>query len=175
MMAKKRGEMSSSTHIQQGGCLCSAVRYQITAKPLRVNVCHCRFCQRATGGATLVEPIFESVHFELLRGSPKVYSHRSSGSGRLIHIHFCAECGTKLYLNFERRPDIMGLCAGTFDDPNWFDRSPHNTRHLFLAYAQKGSLIPPGYPAYVEHASTPDGEPTVPIIYSQVHTIGEDD
>jgi hypothetical protein len=35
-----------------GGCLCGAVRFQVTTEPLDAYYCHCRMCQR-TGGAPL--------------------------------------------------------------------------------------------------------------------------
>jgi hypothetical protein len=47
--------------VHEGGCLCGAVRYETLADPLRVTTCHCRFCQRATGSAYMVEPIFRTV------------------------------------------------------------------------------------------------------------------
>jgi hypothetical protein len=42
----------------EGGCLCGDIRYKTLADPLRVTICHCRFCQRFTGSSYLVEPIF---------------------------------------------------------------------------------------------------------------------
>ena len=33
-----------------GGCQCGAVRYALLALPLEVSVCHCRMCQKASGG-----------------------------------------------------------------------------------------------------------------------------
>src|SRR5207245_283236 len=32
-----------------GGCTCRGVRYRMKTKPLWVNCCHCRWCQRETG------------------------------------------------------------------------------------------------------------------------------
>ena len=47
--------------INEGGCLCGTVRYATKDDPVRVTFCHCRFCQRATGSAYLVEPIFRAT------------------------------------------------------------------------------------------------------------------
>jgi len=35
----------------QGGCICGAVRYECTDDPLFMLNCHCRYRQRASGGA----------------------------------------------------------------------------------------------------------------------------
>ena len=42
----------------EGGCLCGEVRFVADKEPMRVTVCHCHFCQRTTGTAYLVEPVF---------------------------------------------------------------------------------------------------------------------
>jgi hypothetical protein len=110
-----------STH--EGGCLCGDTRYRTTAEPLRVTICHCTFCQRFTGSAYLVEPIFNRADV-VFSGAPlKAYDHRSDSSSKRVTLRFCGRCGTTLYLDLERFPDILGLCGGTFDDPNWFERS----------------------------------------------------
>ena len=35
----------------KGGCFCGAVRYETVGKPVRVSLCHCRYCQLRTGTA----------------------------------------------------------------------------------------------------------------------------
>lgn len=157
----------------QGGCLCGAVRYATNAEPLRVTYCHCKFCQRATGSAYLVEPIFQESDFEIVSGKPSTYIHTSSGSGKQVIINFCSACGTKLFFEFERFAEIVGLFGGTFDDPNWFERSPKTSRHIFLDSAQAGTVIPAGFKTYRQHSILNDGSPLEPVIYSEPHTIAK--
>lgn len=145
--------------VHHGGCLCGEVRYRTTAKPVRVTICHCTFCQRLTGSAYLVEPIFrrEDVVFDGV--VTKTYDHKSDSSGKRITLHFCGKCATTVYLDLERFPQILGLCGGTFDDPNWFERSAEACRHIFTRSAQNGVVLPSGFPLYEEHALQLDGRP----------------
>lgn len=156
----------------EGGCLCGQIRYATLAKPSRVTVCHCKFCQRATGSAYMVEPIFAKDDLNLLTGSPKVFDQVSTGSGKTVHVHFCADCGTKLWLSFERFPDAIGVYAGTFDDPCWFSIEPATSKHIFLGAARSDSVIPQGLPTFLEHAMTNDGTPLEATIYTSHRKIG---
>jgi hypothetical protein len=159
--------------INQGGCLCGAVRYATRAEPVRVTYCHCKFCQRATGAAYMVEPVFLKADFTIASGKPATYTLASEGSGKQVTIHFCATCGTKLFLSFERFPQAFGVYGGTFDDPNWFERSPEMSKHIFLASAQNGTIIPAGISSYFEHAIHNDGTPIEPTTFGQPHTIDQ--
>ncbi len=154
-----------------GGCLCGGVRFATASAPVRITYCHCTFCQRATGSAYLVEPIFERTAFAVTEGQPKTYDHRSGGSGKIVTIHFCDKCGTKIFLGFERFTDVIGVFGGTFDDPNWFERAPENTRHIFLDVAQHGTVVPARMPTYGQHATLNDGTPLQPVIHEQPHTV----
>lgn len=148
-----------------GGCLCGEVRYECAVDPApRVTICHCTFCQRATGSPYLVLSIFEKEHFWLNTGTPRVYSSISEGSGKNIWINFCEICGTKLFLKLERNPSVVGVYSGTFDDPDWFDRSPDRTKIIFTDCAQTGSVIPAGYPTFSQHAQTKQGERIEPLV-----------
>lgn len=157
----------------QGGCLCGKLRYEVKAQPSRVTMCHCKFCQRATGGAYLVEPVFEAKDFAVISGSEKTYTHLSEGSGKEVYIHFCDNCGTKLFLTFERFPGFVGIYGGTFDDPNWFDLTPENSKHIFLGVAQRGTVIPPHINTFTEHATQRDGTPIAPTIFEVPEIIGK--
>lgn len=160
---------------EQGGCLCGEVRYEVRSSPSRVTVCHCRFCQRATGSAYLVEPIFDKSAFSLIKGETKIYRHRSEGSGQQVYVNFCNICGTKLFLAFDRWTDIVGVYGGTFDDPNWFERTPENSKQIFLGVAQHGTVIPPHIDTYEEHATTNEGTPIHPVVFAEPKIIGQSD
>lgn len=157
---------------QQGGCLCGGVRYEVAQPPLWVTVCYCRFCQKATGSDHMVEPIFERGDFAVIQGKPRCYTHVSAGSGQEVHVHFCPDCGTKLYLTFARWPDRLGVYAGSFDDPGWFPMTPENTKHIFTGAAARGTLIPAGYNTFSEHSATLAGEAIEPTVLDSVKEIG---
>jgi hypothetical protein len=165
--------MAAKSNIHQGRCLCGAVCYETLADPVRVTTCYCRFCQRATGSPVFIEPIFEEKDFRIVSGKTTVFQHRSEGSGKLIFVNFCATCGTKIYLGFERFPGVLGLYAGTFDDPGWFAIRADNSKHIFLDMALDGTIIPPGFTTYREHAQRNDGTPCTATVYDDFHMIGD--
>ena len=150
-----------------GGCLCGALRYRVCAAPLWVTACFCRFCQRATGASGMIEPIFDVTAFEMTQGTPARYTHVSGGSGKEVYVSFCSTCGTKTHLNFERWPDRLGIYAGTFDDPGWFEFTPENSKYIFLDEAVRGASVPAGFKVYRQHAAETDGTPIDPEILQE--------
>ena len=155
-----------------GGCLCGNVRFAVAGDPIGVTTCHCLFCQRATGSAYMVEPYFSRAVFSITSGSPATYDHRSEGSGKIVHIHFCAICGTKTHLTFERYPDDLSIYAGTFDDPHWFEIRPDNSKHVFLNTARYETIIPPHIEVYEQHRTLNDGTLLEPTVFEIPHVIG---
>src|SRR6188474_485332 len=141
------------SEVHLGGCLCGDIRYRTIGKPERTTVCHCTFCQRLTGTAFLVEPVFLKSNVEVERGAVQTYEHRSADHGRTLTISFCPRCGTHLSLRFERFPAMQGVCGGTFDDPNWFKPD----RHIFTRSAVDWMTFPAGVSCFEQHAINPDG------------------
>ena len=148
-----------------GHCLCGRVRYATGGEPLWITVCHCRFCQRATGSDRMIEPIFERHSFAFTRAEPQLFSTRSEGSGKAIHVHFCGTCGTKLALTFERWPDRIGIYVGTLDDPTSISETTENTKHIFVSEARPRTILPPGVKTFERHAIDDHGVPLGPTIH----------
>lgn len=148
-----------------GRCLCGQVTYDTGTEPLWITICHCRFCQRATGSDRMIQPVFERRDFTFSGVSPTVYSQPSEGSGKAINVHFCPQCGTKLALTFERWPDKIGLYIGTLDDPAAVKIQPDNCKHIFVSEAQSGTILPPGVKVFDRHVADVDGTPVEPTIH----------
>ncbi|HEV2595994.1 MAG TPA: GFA family protein [Sphingomicrobium sp.] len=110
----------------EGGCECGSVRYRMGDKPIFVNCCHCRQCQKITGSAFAINGMIESDRLELTEGGDKLARHE--GEAR------CNECGTLLWGEHSRFGDtIKFVRLGTLDegeriapDAHFFVRSKHS-------------------------------------------------
>ena len=158
---------------QEGGCLCGDVRFAVTDKPLRTTHCTCRFCQKMTGTPMNLLAGFQDEAFALVRGAPKVHTHVSAGSGKKMHLNSCPECATTMFVVLERYPGFVGVMAGAFDDPDWFDRTPETSKFIFTDNAMKGTLVRAGFPVYGQHAMQPDGTPCAATVFEHHHMVGE--
>jgi hypothetical protein len=104
-----------------GGCGCGAIRYECTAEPIEMFQCHCRDCQRATGGPFSCVVVVPEKSFKLTQGSLRYHFTQSAATGQ--HKRgFCAECGSRISggENAEGTSEIVGINAGSLDDPSWF-------------------------------------------------------
>jgi hypothetical protein len=84
-----------------GGCQCGSVRYQITANPLAVYVCHCTECQRQSGSAFALSLAVAREALVVVEGAPAVWRRELEG-GRIIDCLFCGACGVRLFHNRAR-------------------------------------------------------------------------
>jgi hypothetical protein len=99
----------------RGGCLCKAVRYQITAAPITTRVCWCRVCQYIGAGTATVNACFPRDAMTI-QGSLRDYESVAD-SGNVMHRRFCPACGTHLFSEAEARPHLIFVRAGTLDNP----------------------------------------------------------
>ena len=95
-----------------GGCLCGAVRYRVSGAPLEAGYCHCRMCQRVSGGPAQAWATFPIERVAYESRAPQVYRSSSWGERR-----FCVTCGSPLEYRESERPRTVSLNLGTLDDP----------------------------------------------------------
>ncbi len=94
-----------------GGCQCGAVRFALSAAPHPVTLCHCRMCQKASGGPFMAFAPVAATDFAITRGALSRY--RSSD---IAERGFCNLCGTPLtYRDVDR--DRISVTVGSLDNP----------------------------------------------------------
>jgi hypothetical protein len=131
----------------EGGCTCRDVRYRMTSKPLFVNCCHCRWCQRETGASFALNAMIEADRVVLLSGSPEVVN-TPSNSGKGQKITRCPRCRIAVWSNYSGAGDAVRFVrVGALDEP---DRLPPDI-HIFTASKQPWVVLPPGTPAVAEY------------------------
>jgi len=101
-----------------GSCLCGSVTYEAEIDPDRVAICHCADCQVNSGSAYgNVDSVTDS-QFRLLTGQLKEYE-KTAQSGRIRHLSFCPECGTRIHARTKNDPTaFIGLRVGTIRQRN---------------------------------------------------------
>jgi hypothetical protein len=106
------------THEMTGGCQCGRVRYTASLDTFDAYLCHCRMCQRATGGV--------SIAFVNLRKDQRVWESEPNwyASSPIARRPFCRECGTPLGFEYPDA-DRCDLTVGSFDDPSPFKPTSH--------------------------------------------------
>lgn len=139
--------MNTPSESFDGGCTCRAVRYRMTATPLFVHCCHCRWCQRETGASFALNAMIEADRVELLQGAVEVVD-TPSNSGKGQRIFRCPTCRVAVWSNYGDGGDsVRFVRVGTLDDP---DRFPPDI-HIFVASKQPWVVLPQGVPAMDEY------------------------
>ena len=131
----------------EGGCTCRHVRYRMETPPVFVHCCHCRWCQRETGSAFVLNALIEADRVTLLSGEVAVID-TPSASGRGQKIARCPHCHVAVWSNYSGAgPKVRFVRVGTLDNP---DLLPPDI-HIFTSSKQPWVVLPPGVPAVPEY------------------------
>jgi hypothetical protein len=98
--------------VVRGGCQCGAVRYALYVAPENAHVCHCRMCQRATGGLFAALAGAPKSAFAWTRGEPAMFA-----SSNLAKRGYCRDCGTPLSFSYDLPEARFYVTIGSMDDP----------------------------------------------------------
>jgi len=101
-----------------GGCQCGRIRYVAEIDGDDAYLCHCRMCQRATGGVSIA---FRNVTKAAVTWEREPDRYRSSP---FAQRGFCSTCGTPLTFEFDDGNNL-DLTVGSFDDPSRFKPTGH--------------------------------------------------
>ena len=131
-----------------GGCVCGEVRYECTSRPLIMLNCHCRDCQRISGGPYTPVVVVPFKAFKITKGELKHYATPSLAGGHNLR-GFCANCGSRLTGAENAERGIIGITASSLDDPSGFRAK----MDLFVGDAQAWDLLDQSLPKHQQHAS----------------------
>jgi hypothetical protein len=80
--------------------------------PENVHVCHCRMCQRATGGLFAALAGAPKTEFAWTKGEPALFA-----SSNLATRAYCRDCGTPLSFTYNLPEARFYVTMGSLDDP----------------------------------------------------------
>ena len=120
-----------------GGCACGAIRFNSSAEPAMMLKCHCRDCQRASGGGYAAVVVFPKTAVTA-SGEPR-YHRMTGGSGNEIERGFCATCGSPVSVKLGLVPDVIGFAAASLDEPERFKPG----LELFASHAHAWDVMDP--------------------------------
>ena len=135
----------------EGGCTCGRVRYRVDATPMIVHACHCRWCQRETGGAFALNAVVEASHVALLQGEPELID-TPSASGRGQMIARCPHCHVAVWSHYPQAgTKVCFIRVGSLDNPDAFPPDVH----IYTDSKQPWLVLPEGARAFGEFYDVP--------------------
>jgi hypothetical protein len=109
-----------------GGCLCGAVRYQITAPPAIAEHCHCSMCRKAHAAAFSTNAVVPTGAFQVTEGETLLSEYASSPNRRK---NFCSRCGTQVFIRRLDEMEFTVVALATIDG----DPRARPVRHVHTA------------------------------------------
>jgi hypothetical protein len=102
----------SNATVNEGRCLCGAIRYAVSG-PLRPVVdCHCERCRRFTGHyLAATSALVTDVAIEDPEGRLTWFPVPGAAYG------FCRACGSSLFWRADSSPSAISIAAGTLEPP----------------------------------------------------------
>lgn len=107
-----------------GSCLCSAIRYELLARPKAVSHCHCSQCRKAHGAAFASYGSVLRADLLITQGATHVASYASSEA---VVRQFCSQCGSSLFWS-KTSGEFSGwisIALGTLDSPFTTEKQQH--------------------------------------------------
>jgi hypothetical protein len=124
--------------MRAGGCQCGEIRYEVTAEPIGLYVCHCRECQNQSASAFGISLRIPRDGFRITRGSPRSWK-RPTDSGRTMVCSFCPTCGSRIWHELEGGAKVISLKGGSLDQPVDISKATH----IWVSRKIPGIEIPP--------------------------------
>jgi hypothetical protein len=109
-------DVAAKTLTASGGCLCGAVRYEISGPLRNIINCHCSKCRRFHGHLGAYTSV-RREHLELVRQDGLKWFRSVTDETPNVHRGFCAECGASLFWDPRGSGTNIAVAAGSLDEP----------------------------------------------------------
>ena len=127
-----------------GGCVCGAVRFEVTEPLVAAGYCHCTRCRRRTGTAASPQARIVPGSLRILQGEESIRAYVPDAGAEKM---FCVGCGSALWSRGADDPEYISIRLGAFDG----DPGVRPSYHQFVAYAAPWEPLPDdGLPRYPE-------------------------
>ena len=145
----------------EGSCHCGAVRFRVESHtPYPYMRCYCSICRKTAGGGGYAINLMGDADTLSVRGQKNVsvYRARMSTPGAKRRTasparrHFCAKCGSALWVSDPRWPEWVYPFASAIDTP--LPKPPEEVE-LMLDFAAPWAEIPSG-PGHAHFAEYPE-------------------
>jgi hypothetical protein len=115
--------MSNKVELK-GECLCGAVKYKLSEKPLFTQACHCKDCKVLTGSSYVIN---SSVVENTLSTEGEISSTTKlqAGSGKSVQMFFCNKCGSYIYSDYESAIGRLNVRTKTLEKSEEFPPQAH--------------------------------------------------
>lgn len=110
--------MSTETNTiaaMKGGCLCGAVRYEVTAAPAMTGFCYCESCRKLSGSGHTFHALTPEDAMTIT-GNLTEYDWKAD-SGHTVTTSFCPTCGSPLFGKSSGMPGMVTFRVASLDDP----------------------------------------------------------
>ena len=123
----------------KGGCLCGAIRFEISAPPLSAGYCHCRICQKFTGSPMSAWTAFPLSALRFVNGEPRYYA-----SSPIAQRGFCPTCGSGLVYRMIRPEPAahVVIFTGSLDEAPNYAPTAHNGMESRLPWMETLDDLP---------------------------------
>lgn len=100
-----------------GGCICGAIRYEISAPVISTGYCHCSCCRKFSGSAVNAWAAFPASAVRFIAEEPEYFA-----TTPIAKRGFCAKCGASLTYKLvqPRETAFLVLHTSSLDQPENF-------------------------------------------------------
>ena len=95
----------------KGQCLCGSVAFEITTSIPVVDACHCKMCQRWSGGPFIGASISRDSDIAFAYDDTLTWYDSSDWARR----GFCSVCGSSLFYKLTEQSDFWAVAAGALN------------------------------------------------------------